>query len=137
MVGRMLHGIGQPMAFAFIASGAIGTALAHHSPAMFDQEKIVEMSGTVRLFQWTNPHSYIQLVVKNAQGKEEEWSLEMGAPMYLYNRGWRPSTVKPGDAIKVTVAPLRSGKHGGLLLEVTTADGKPLGQSGRLSASGQ
>ena len=75
------------------------TASAHHSPAMFDQEKMLTLQGTVREFEWTNPHSYIQLVVKNDAGVEEEWSLEMGATMYLYNLGWRPSTVKPGDAL--------------------------------------
>jgi len=101
---------------------------AHHSPAMFDFSKQVTLTGTVRLFQWTNPHSYIQLVVKPADGAEQEWSLEMGANAYLYNLGWRPSTVKAGDTLTVTVVPLRSGKPGaGLLVEAKTADGKTLG----------
>jgi hypothetical protein len=101
---------------------------AHHSPAMFDFSKQLTLSGTVRLFQWTNPHSYIQLVVKPADGAEQEWSLEMGANAYLYNLGWRPSTVKAGETLTVTVVPLRSGKPGaGLLIEAKTADGKTLG----------
>jgi hypothetical protein len=101
---------------------------AHHSPAMFDFSKELSLTGTVRLFQWTNPHSYIQLVVKGDDGTEQEWSLEMGANVYLYNLGWRPSTVKPGDTITVSVVPLRSGKQGaGLLVRATTADGKSLG----------
>ena len=101
---------------------------AHHSPAMFDFSKELSLTGTVRLFQWTNPHSYIQLVVKPEGGAEQEWSLEMGANVYLYNLGWRPSTVKPGDTITVTVVPLRNGKQGGgLLVRATTADGKTLG----------
>ncbi|HET7609640.1 MAG TPA: DUF6152 family protein, partial [Gammaproteobacteria bacterium] len=82
-------------------------ALAHHSPVMFDQSKPLTLTGTVRQFQWTNPHSYIQLVVKNDAGQDEEWSLEMAAPTYLYNLGWRPSTVKSGDTLTVTIAPLR------------------------------
>lgn len=107
-------------------------AVAHHSAAMFDQQKKVELSGTVREFQWTNPHCYIQLLVKNAQGQEEEWSLELGAPMYLYNRGWRPSTVKPGDRLTVTISPLRKGGRAGLLVDARGADGKPLGsQAGK------
>jgi hypothetical protein len=53
----------------------------------------------------------------------------MGAPMYLYNRGWRPSTLKAGDRLVVTVAPLRNGSRGGLLTEARSADGKPLGKS--------
>ena len=104
-------------------------ALAHHSPVMFDQTQKLELTGTVREFQWTNPHSYIQLVVENAQGQQEEWSLEMAAPTYLYNLGWRPSTLKPGDRVTVTIAPLRKGGNAGLLLKAATADGKPIGRS--------
>ena len=103
---------------------------AHHSPAMFDFSKQLTLTGTVREFQWTNPHSYIQLVVtpSNGNGAAQEWSLEMGANVYLYERGWRPSTVKAGDTITVTVVPLRSGKTGGgLLMEAKTADGQTLG----------
>jgi hypothetical protein len=101
---------------------------AHHSPAMFDFSKQLTLTGTVRLFQWTNPHSYIQLVVKPDDGPEQEWSLEMGANVYLYNLGWRPSTVKVGDTLTVRVVPLRSGKLGaGLLVQATMADGKSLG----------
>ena len=104
------------------------TAQAHHSAAMFDSEHTRSFTGTVREFQWTNPHSYIQLIVKNDRGQEEEWSLEMGAPVYLYNQGWRRSTVKAGDRLNVTIAPLRNGSKGGLLLKAVTADGKPLGK---------
>ncbi len=111
-----------------LLAGSAGPSLAHHSAAMFDQQKKVELSGVVREFQWTNPHCYIQLVVKNAQGKEEEWSLELGAPMYLYARGWRPSTVKQGDRLSVTLSPLRNGSPGGLLVEAKGADGQPLGK---------
>jgi hypothetical protein len=100
---------------------------AHHSPAMFDFSKELTLTGTVRLFQWTNPHSYIQLVVKPDDGPEQEWSLEMGANVYLYNLGWRPSTVKAGDTLTVTVVPLRNGGQAGLLVRATTADGKSLG----------
>ena len=101
---------------------------AHHSPAMFDFSKQLTLTGTVREFQWTNPHSYIQLMVKNEQGQEVEWSLEMGASVYLYNLGWRPSSVKPGETLTVTLAPLRKGGNGGLLLKATRADGTPIGR---------
>jgi len=111
-----------------LLGGVLSPAMAHHSAAMFDQQKKVELTGVVREFQWTNPHCYIQLLVKNAQGKEEEWSLELGAPMYLYARGWRPSTVKSGDRLTVTVTPLRNGSRGGLLVDAKGADGKALGK---------
>jgi hypothetical protein len=115
---------------AFLAVALCANAArAHHSPVMFDQAQPLTLTGTVRQFQWTNPHSYIQLVVKNAEGQDEEWNLEMAAPTYLYNLGWRPATVKAGDTLTVTIAPLRKGGRGGLLLKAATADGKPIGQS--------
>jgi hypothetical protein len=108
---------------------AMPAASAHHSPAMFKMDTRISLSGTVREFQWTNPHSYIQLLVKDENGVETEWSLELGAVNYLYNLGWRPSTVKPGQSINVTMAPLKNGTKGGLAIEVTTADGSKLGGS--------
>ena len=62
-------------------------------------------------------------------GRQTEWNMEMGAPVYLFNRGWRPSTLKPGDRVTITVNPLRSGANGGLVLNVVGADGKPVGRA--------
>jgi uncharacterized protein DUF6152 len=104
-------------------------AQAHHSMAMFDQTKTVVLSGTVKQFQWTNPHCYIQLMVKDPSGAQKEWSLEMGAPMYLYAKGWRPASLKPGSAISVTINPLRNGEPGGIVLTANSADGKQIGKS--------
>jgi hypothetical protein len=105
------------------------TLQAHHSAAMFDDQHRISLAGTVRKFQWTNPHCYVQLVVKDSKGKDVEWSLEMAGPMYLYNLGFRPSTLKAGDKLTVKIAPLRNGSKGGLLVEAITADGKQLGIS--------
>jgi hypothetical protein len=102
-------------------------AQAHHSMAMFDATKTVTLTGTVREFEWTNPHAYIQLMVTQPNGANQEWSLEMGAPMYLYANGWRPGTLKAGQQIKVRINPLRSGAPGGVVIDATTADGKVLG----------
>lgn len=102
------------------------TFWAHHSPSMFGGEPMT-LTGTVREFQWSNPHSYIQLVVEQGDGAEQEWSLEMGANAYLYNLGWRPSTVRAGDRLRIMVQPLRNGGPGGLVLEVTTMDGEIVG----------
>ncbi len=112
---------------SLVLLAAAAPVTAHHSPAMFEMAKRVQLTGVVREFQWTNPHSYIQLLVKDRSGKDAEWSLEMAAPTYLYNNGWRPSTLKKGDAIIVTMAPLASGARGGLIISVTTADGRKLG----------
>ncbi|HWT30631.1 MAG TPA: DUF6152 family protein [Croceibacterium sp.] len=113
---------------AALALMAVGSAAeAHHSFAMFDMGKEVTVSGTVKQFQWTNPHAYIQLNAKDSSGRDVEWSMEMGAPMYLYARGWRPRTLKAGQRITVTLNPLRNGRPGGVVREVTGADGKPIG----------
>jgi hypothetical protein len=123
--------MGRGTFWLLLTTAALGAngAQAHHSPVMFDQSQQVTLTGTVREFQWTNPHSYIQLVVKNDQGLDEEWSLEMGASVYLYNLGWRPSSVKAGDTLTVTIAPLRKGGNGGLLLKAATSDGQPIGRA--------
>lgn len=117
------------LAAALALSLGATEAAAHHSFAMFDMTKKVTVSGTIRQFQWTNPHSYIQLMTRDASGKEVEWSMEMGAPMYLYARGWRPSTLRPGMQVNITINPLRNGKPGGVVVEVTGADGKPIGSN--------
>jgi hypothetical protein len=105
-----------------------GTAWAHHSGAMFDDKLRTKLTGTVKQFQWSNPHAYIQIRVKTATGAEEEWSVEMAAPMYLYRLGWRPGSLKAGDSVTVVVAPLRSGAKGGLLMEARGPDGKLIGK---------
>lgn len=102
-------------------------AMAHHSFAMFDRTRTATVSGTVREFQWTNPHAYIQLQVRQANGTQVEYSLEMGAPMYLYARGWRPRTLRPGSQVTVQYNPLRNGDPGGVVLEVMDANGNPVG----------
>jgi hypothetical protein len=121
------------MRFKFAMAGAValavagGSANAHHSFSMFDMTKTVTLKGTVKQFQWTNPHAYIQLVSKDASGKDVEWSLEMGAPMYLYARGWRPRTLRAGMDVTVTLNPLRNGKPGGVVRDVTDGSGKAIG----------
>lgn len=101
---------------------------AHHSGSMFDDRNPVTLEGTVRDFQWTNPHCYIQLAVTGPDGRDQEWSLEMGAPIYLYRLGWRPSTLKPGQKITARAFPLRSGKPGGLVQVVHDEAGQVLGR---------
>src|SRR5688500_7381687 len=115
------------LALALAAGGAPKPSLAHHSFAMFDMTKQVTVTGTVKQFQWTNPHAYIQLVAKDSNGRDVEWSMEMGAPMYLYARGWRPRTSRAGQQIKVTLNPLRNGKPGGVVRDVVDSAGKPIG----------
>jgi hypothetical protein len=107
------------------------TLFAHHTRAMFDQTKQVTLSGTVKEFQWTNPHCWIQVLVADAtnpQAEPVEWGLEMGAPLELMRHGWKPGSLKPGDRVAVVINPLRDGQHGGLVVSVSGPDGQMIGR---------
>jgi Family of unknown function (DUF6152) len=116
---------------AWVLYMATGSAPAHHSGAMFEPVKAVEFAGTVKEFQWTNPHSWLQVLKPNEQGVEEEWSLELGPLVGLARAGWKPRTLQPGDKVKVSFHPMRDGSRGGRLISVTLPDGRTLnGQAG-------
>ena len=78
-------------------------ALAHHSFAMFDAEKNIKLDGTVKEFQWTNPHSWILMMVKNKAGADEQWAIEMGGPAGLARQGWVPKTLTPVSYTHLTL----------------------------------
>jgi hypothetical protein len=104
--------------------------LAHHSFAMFDAEKSMTLEGTVKEFQWTNPHSWILLTV-NKEGKAEQWAIEMGGPAGLARQGWVPKTLTPGMKVKTVIHPLRDGTNGGQFMAITFPDGTQLGNPNR------
>jgi hypothetical protein len=111
-----------------LSSAALaGPTFAHHSFAMFDRQKEVVLKGTVKTFQWTNPHSFIELDVVSADGKVAAYSIEMNSPNNLTRQGWKSTTLKPGDKVAVTMNPLRDSSTGGLFVSVQLADGKVLG----------
>jgi hypothetical protein len=107
-----------------------GSAWGHHSFAMFDLEKQVTVEGTVKEFQWTNPHCWLQVMVPDGKGDTQEWSFEMGAMGMLARTGWKSSTVKPNDKVTVLMNPLKSGAPSGRLLQVTLPDGRVMGPGG-------
>jgi hypothetical protein len=104
------------------AALAAAPALAHHSFAMFDKSRSITLIGTVTQFQWTNPHSYLDLDAENMGGKH--YTLELTSPNMMSRGGWTSRTIKPGDHVTAIVAPLRDGQPGGLLLELTLPSGK-------------
>ena len=87
------------------------------------------LTAHIASFIATNPHAYIQMVSTDGGGRDVKWSMEMGSPMYLYARGWRPRTLRPGTEVTVRAHPLRSGKAGGVVLDVVDADGKAIGSN--------
>ena len=102
-----------------LALAASSPALAHHSAAMFDFQKTVTLEGVVKEFQWTNPHSWVQLMVADASGKQVEWAIESGAPNGMARQGWKRTSLTPGDKATILVHPLRDGSAGGFLINAS------------------
>jgi hypothetical protein len=120
---RMLRRIVMPLCAA-LAVGAAGVALAHHSFAMFDSDHQIKLAGTVKSFEWANPHVYIELNATDADGTSKDYTVECANPGILNRIGWKFNMIKPGDKITVIIAPLKTGEPGGLLKQVTLPDGR-------------
>jgi Family of unknown function (DUF6152) len=112
---------------ALVLLTTASAALAHHSFAVFDRTKKVALTGTVKDFQWTNPHAWIQVDVPGDKGQTTEWGVECGSPNMMARTGWKKTTLKPGDHIPVVVNPLLDGRTNGSLVTATLADGTVLG----------
>jgi hypothetical protein len=113
-------------ALALFAAAGFGTsyfALAHHSFNLFDMQTQKTIEGDVVEFQWTNPHTWTWVNVKNEDGTVTKWGLEGMSPNFLGRRGWSKNTLRPGDHVKIVIAPLKSGEPGGTFLRATLADG--------------
>lgn len=109
------------------AIGLAAPAIAHHSAAMFDDQKVLEKKGTVKELQWTNPHVWLQVVVEE-NGTKTEWSLEANSPNTLSRQGWRATTFKTGDVVTVRFNPMKDGSAAGLFVGARFADGKTIGR---------
>jgi hypothetical protein len=113
---------------AFGALLLAGSALAHHSPIVFDRTKKVTIVGVVTEFKWSSPHAWIHLDVADAQGKIANWSVEMNPASRLARAGWKSTTIKPGDKVSIVVYPLRNDEKGGQYISITLPDGRVLGE---------
>jgi hypothetical protein len=103
--------------------GAGSPAVAHHSFAMYEPTKTLTFKGTVKSFQWTNPHVVVWVLVQPEDGGAvQEWSLETTSPGVLTRAGWTRQSLKAGDRVSVTFSPLRDGSRGGGLNSVTLLD---------------
>ena len=107
---------------------ALATAsFAHHSGAMFDQAKTVTLAGTVKEYQFTHPHVWIELMVPDAKGKPVQWSIEGEGPQIMARIGLKPKALKVGDKVTLKAHPLRDGRPGGSFITLTLADGQVIG----------
>lgn len=92
---------------------AVDAAVAHHSGAGFNTDEVIEITGVVKEFQFTNPHTWIQVIVTDEQGKQTEWSVEWGSPNRLAREGIRPSTFPPGAEVAMQINPMANGAPAG------------------------
>ena len=98
----LLIGLGLPFSFA-------RKTQAHHSTAMYDMANPVTVKGSVKRFEWTNPHAFIFLDVKDEKAGSVEWEIELMSLNHLRSYGWMRTTVKPGDDISCTGGAAKSG----------------------------
>ena len=99
------RGLYLAIAVTVIALARVIPTYAHHSFAMFDQSKQVTLKGTVREFQWTNPHAWIHLDVPTADGLKDTWQVELNSPNNLKRQGWKSASIKPGDLDNIPAPP--------------------------------
>ena len=103
-----------------------GPTSAHHSTAMYDSQNPVTITGSVKKFEWTNPHAFVYLEVKDAQGKIVEWEVEMMSLNHLRGYGWTSKTVKAGEVISATGAPAKSGAPSMIANRMKLPDGREI-----------
>src|ERR1700745_1703120 len=108
---------------AMLLAALIGPALAHPSSAMCDMSKTVTVQGTVKEFQYTNPHSWLQVLVVGPDGHTVEWGFETEGPSTLLRVGIKLKTFQPGDKVTVVAHPMRDGRPAGSWVSATKADG--------------
>jgi len=113
------------------------TVSAHHSTAMFDQEQVLTLEGTVANFQWANPHTWIQVEAPGPDGTVSEWSVECSSPNTLSRQGWTPRMLAPGERIVIVVNPMRDGTSAGLFVGMRLQDGREFGNVSAAGAGGQ
>jgi hypothetical protein len=110
----------------FIAVGSVAfaaLAFAHHSTSMFNMGKPTTLEATVTSFEWTNPHTYLHVNITNAEGKPEEWVIEIHSTAIMLRRGYTKDYFKPGDKITVVGGTMKDGSHMMRLLRGNKADG--------------
>src|SRR5712691_9832325 len=132
MYHRLAKSFGEaPMNMKVVSLTAVAvaaftaSALAHHSFAMFDQQQTVVLEGTVKEFEWVNPHSWLRFMVNDEKtGKPVLWAVELSSPSRLVTMGMRADSVKAGDAVSVTLHPMKDGSRGGQFIQAVLPGGK-------------
>lgn len=109
--------------------------MAHHSGAMFEDTRTIELTGTVTRFEYVNPHSWLYISVEDEDGTVTEWGLELDAPPLLRRRGVSPNFWQEGDRVAVRTRPLKDGRPAGLLVGAVSDKGRNFGRTEGLSVA--
>lgn len=117
-----------PLVSAIVLGSAllITPALAHHSTAMYDMNNPVTVTGVVKRFEWTNPHAFIFLEVKDQKGDIVEWEVEMMSLNHLRSYGWTRNTVKPGETVTCTGGAAKNGSPSMISSYMKLGDGRQI-----------
>jgi len=115
-------------ATALAAAVVASSVSAHHSFAMFDKDHPVELEGSVMSWEFTNPHSWLVIMVMK-DGKPVQYSLEGASVDTLIRQGFGLKTFAPGEKVKIVISPLKNGGNGGAFVKATKSDGTVLTQS--------
>lgn len=121
-MSKLLRAVNIGLAVAALLPA--GSALAHHSTAMFRMNVNTVLTGTIQRFDWQNPHTWIVFDVPNAKGGFDHYGIEGMSPNYLVRNGWTRNTLRPGDKVELTIHPLKNGMLGGFDVSVKFSDGK-------------
>ena len=117
---------GTLITLAAVLATTAASLSAHHSFAPFNMTSEKTLVGTVKQFDWTNPHTWLWIDVQIEKGGVDTWGVEGMSPNYLARRGWSRMTFKPGDKATVVVRPMRDGSPGGMFVRATLANGQAL-----------
>ena len=104
-------------------------ATSHHSNSAYEVEKVVTLTGVVKEWKWTNPHTWLYMTVDDGKGGKVEWAVEGRAPGVLGRAGWDRTILKPGEKVTVHMSPAKDGSHVGIIARVTKEDGTILGNT--------
>jgi hypothetical protein len=113
--------------FAGIAAALLAApAVAHHSFAMFDQSKVIQLAGTVKQYELVNPHVWLHLTVVNDKGDAAAWTFEGGSSTQMVRLGWTREVVKAGDKVEIGFRPMKDGSRGGQLMTIKFQNGEKM-----------
>jgi hypothetical protein len=132
MKNRVMHAAVRGLMILSLTAGGASLALAHHSAAAFDSTQQKEITGIVKKFDYSNPHTWVWLDVPNDQGGVDTWGVEGMSPNYLNRRGWTRTTLKPGDKLTITLRPMKNGDKGGMWISGKRPTGEVLLMNGEI-----